>query len=94
MIKACCFTNFKLSRAHVIHIYKVLQKTSFFILFEVFDGRYTQKPTFRGLIANFSRFLQIPVKTWSKVVKTWSKLVKSELNEQSMSSQTAYQQLI
>jgi hypothetical protein len=26
MKKACCFTNFKLSRAHVIHIYKTCEK--------------------------------------------------------------------
>ena len=46
MKKACCFTNFKLSRAHVIHIYKTCEKTSFFILFQVFDGRYREKDSF------------------------------------------------
>jgi len=33
MKKACCFTNFKLSRAHVIHIYKTCEKPFFSYFF-------------------------------------------------------------
>jgi hypothetical protein len=64
-MKACCFTNFKLSRAHVIHIYKYLrtsQKTSFFILFQVFDGRYREKHTLDGFQRCFSVGLKFPTK--------------------------------
>jgi hypothetical protein len=37
-----------------INIYKSLQKTSFFILFEVFDGRYREKDHFDWILDGFS----------------------------------------
>jgi hypothetical protein len=36
-----------------LEIYINLQKTSFFILFEVFDGRYREKHTFDPLLKGF-----------------------------------------
>jgi len=47
MKKACCFTNFKLSRAHVIHIYKTCEKPFFSYFFNCLTEGTEKNPIFR-----------------------------------------------